>query len=205
MFQMRTVLIQFTVGAEPHFIDQASSHHLQQQHQQQQQQRQRRPSFEIKRESDNEPDNETFAAPAKKVKRLDFGPEVRSLNLPEKKKDELLELDDRTRMLRIVNAFSEEQVDRYELFRRSCFPRQQIKRLMQQVGNTQVNNQVVIAMAGVAKVFVGELVEEGLRVAEERKYEGALLPSHIREAVRRLSNVEGSNCFDKCRKRRRPF
>lgn len=108
-------------------------------------------------------------------------------------------------MLRIVNAFSEEQVDRYELFRRSCFPRNQIKRLMQQVGNTQVNNQVVIAMAGVAKVFVGELVEEALKVAEQRNYEGALLPSHIREAVRRLGNVEGSNCFDKQRKRRRPF
>ena len=66
-------------------------------------------------------------------------------------------------MLRIVNAFSEEQVDRYELFRRSCFPRNQIKRLMQQVSNTQVNQQVCIAMAGVAKVFVGELVEEALK------------------------------------------
>ena len=69
-------------------------------------------------------------------------------------------------MLRIVNAFSEEQVDRYELFRRSCFPRNQIKRLMQQVSNTQVNQQVCIAMAGVAKVFVGELVEEALKAME---------------------------------------
>ena len=68
-------------------------------------------------------------------------------------------------MLRIVNAFTEEQVDRYEIFRRSCFPRNQIKRLMQQVSGTIVNQQVCIAMAGVAKVFVGELVEEALKVA----------------------------------------
>lgn len=76
---------------------------------------------------------------------------------------------------------------------------------MQQVSNTQVNQQVCIAMSGVAKVFVGELVEEALKVAEQRNHEGALLPSHIREAVRRLSQVEGSNCFDRARKRKRPF
>ena len=54
---------------------------------------------------------------------------------------------------------------RYELFRRSCFPRNQIKRLMQQVSGQAVNQQVCIAMSGVAKVFVGELVEEALKVA----------------------------------------
>ena len=53
---------------------------------------------------------------------------------------------------------------------------------MQQVSNTVVNQQVCIAMAGVAKVFVGELVEEALKVAEQRNNQGPLLPSHIREA-----------------------
>ena len=63
------VLIHFTVNAEPHYIDQASSHHHPQHHHQQQQQqqlhhqRQRRPSFEIKRESDAEPDSEPLSAP----------------------------------------------------------------------------------------------------------------------------------------------
>jgi transcription initiation factor TFIID subunit 11 len=139
------------------------------------------------------------------IKRLCFQDEIRNLELPDKKKEELIEYDERTRMLRIVNAFTEEQVDRYEIFRRSCFPRNQIKRLMQQVSGTIVNQQVCIAMAGVAKVFVGELVEEALKVAEQRKDEGALLPSHIREAVRRLGEVEGSNCYDSKRKRKRLF
>ena len=39
----------------------------------------------------------------------------------------------------------------------------------------------------------------------QRGHEGALLPFHIREAVRRLSEVEGSNCFDFKRKRKRLF
>ena len=122
------------------------------------------------------------------LKRLDFSQEIRNADLPDKRKEELLEFDDRirdqrtklmfsivslykslspkrTRMLRIVNAFTDEQVDRYELFRRSCFPRNQIKRLMQQVSGQAVNQQVCIAMSGVAKVFVGELVEEALKVA----------------------------------------
>lgn len=139
------------------------------------------------------------------LKRLDFSQEIRNADLPDKRKEELLEFDDRTRMLRIVNAFTDEQVDRYELFRRSCFPRNQIKRLMQQVSGQAVNQQVCIAMSGVAKVFVGELVEEALKVAAQRGHEGALLPFHIREAVRRLSEVEGSNCFDFKRKRKRLF
>jgi len=76
---------------------------------------------------------------------------------------------------------------------------------MQQVSGQAVNQQVCIAMSGVAKVFVGELVEEALKVAAQRGHEGALLPFHIREAVRRLSEVEGSNCFDFKRKRKRLF
>ena len=40
-----------------------------------------------------------------------------------------------------------------------------MKRLMQSVSGLVVNQQVCIAMSGVAKVFVGELVEEALKVA----------------------------------------
>ena len=46
------------------------------------------------------------------LKRLDFSQEIRNADLPDKRKEELLEFDDRTRMLRIVNAFTDEQVDR---------------------------------------------------------------------------------------------
>ena len=46
------------------------------------------------------------------LKRLDFSQDIRNADLPDKRKEELLEFDDRTRMLRIVNAFTDEQVDR---------------------------------------------------------------------------------------------
>lgn len=48
------------------------------------------------------------------------------------------------------------------------------------------NEKAVIALASVAKSFVGELVEGARVVAEERGERGSLLPSHVHAAFQRL-------------------
>lgn len=63
----------------------------------------------------------------------------------------------------LVASFTEEQHNRYEMYRRAAFPKSIVKRLIQNVAGpgSSVPQNVVIAMSGIAKVFVGESVELG--------------------------------------------
>jgi len=94
---------------------------------------------------------------------------------------------ERRKLQLLVSAFNEEQLNRYEMYRRASFPKAAIKRLMQNVtGGISVPPNVVIAMAGIAKVFVGELSEEALDVMDKWGHTGPIQPRHLREAARRL-------------------
>eukprot|EP00850_Spirogloea_muscicola_P008287 SM000044S15934 [mRNA] locus=s44:157888:158803:+ [translate_table: standard] len=106
---------------------------------------------------------------------------------------------DPARMQAVLSKFTPEQMNRYECFRRSGFQRANMKRLVQAVAGTNVNLQVAIVMSGIAKMFVGELVETGRIVMSERGESGPIRPCHIREAYRRL------RCSGKMPARGRPF
>lgn len=85
-----------------------------------------------------------------------------------------------------VLQMNEADQQRYETFRSSNFPKSAIKKLISTIIGQAVNPNIVIGIAGLSKVFIGEMVEEAKKVQKELNDEGPLLPSHIHEAHRRL-------------------
>ncbi|KAM0946009.1 putative transcription factor Hap3/NF-YB family [Dioscorea sansibarensis] len=99
--------------------------------------------------------------------------------------------DKMARMQSILAQFTEDQMSRYESFRRSGFQKSNMKRLLASiVGSQKISVPMTIVVSGIAKMFVGELIETARIVMTERGDMGPIRPCHIREAYRRL-RLEG--------------
>ncbi|CAG8538141.1 5113_t:CDS:10 [Paraglomus occultum] len=97
----------------------------------------------------------------------------------------------------LLDNFSEEQLQRYEVFRRSALNRANVKRLVSQVLNQPCSQTLGFVVAGFTKVFVGEIIELARRVQSELGESGPLTPEHLREAHRRYKKEAGhTNALD---------
>lgn len=98
----------------------------------------------------------------------------------------------------VLAQLTPDQMNRYESFRRAGFQKANMRRVLQSIAGCPISIPMTIVMSGIAKMFVGELVETGRMVMTERNERGPIRPCHIREAYRRLK-LEG-----KVPKRSRP-
>lgn len=87
---------------------------------------------------------------------------------------------------RMMQALDTAQANRYEAFKRSSLKKPNMKRLVQCIIGQVPNVHVTIAMCGITKLFVCELVETARMIAYRRGHSGPLLPSHIHHAYQVL-------------------
>mmetsp|Transcript_1600 Transcript_1600/g.2646 ORF Transcript_1600/g.2646 Transcript_1600/m.2646 type:complete len:193 (+) Transcript_1600:103-681(+) len=100
------------------------------------------------------------------------------------------EIERRTKYIkRELDSMDEEQLTRFEFFVRSHFSRKAVKDVLTNSlhGRYAINDEVAIIAGGLAKLFVGEIMEIAMDVLRERGDEEAgVLPEHLEEAYRRL-------------------
>lgn len=80
------------------------------------------------------------------------------------------------------------QLRRYEQYRRSDLKNAKVKKVLVALNPLlqKASEQYVIAVKGLAKLFVGDVVESANEVKRSRGEKGPLQPKHLREAYRQL-------------------
>ncbi|KAF3534671.1 hypothetical protein DY000_02041250 [Brassica cretica] len=93
------------------------------------------------------------------------------------------------KMHAVISQFTEDQMSRYECFRRSTLHKSNMKKLLESItGIKNMNNDDprLSVISGIAKMFVGEPVETARLIMVKRNEAGHIRPCHIRESYRRL-------------------
>lgn len=89
----------------------------------------------------------------------------------------------------LIANFSVEQLDRYSAFRRSKFTRQVVKNVIAEVTGKVPTDPIAVAVAGLAKMFIGEIVEEALELRDAlHEQNKPVQPHHIKSAFINLKN-----------------
>eukprot|EP01125_Pyxidicula_operculata_P000735 TRINITY_DN10687_c0_g1_i1.p1 TRINITY_DN10687_c0_g1~~TRINITY_DN10687_c0_g1_i1.p1 ORF type:complete len:252 (-),score=72.27 TRINITY_DN10687_c0_g1_i1:171-926(-) len=101
---------------------------------------------------------------------------------------------------KIIKQFTPEQTERFGAYKRSAFTKGAIKKYMNIVSGCKVNHNTVIVMAGITKIFVGEIIEAAKEIMDEYGETGPIRPEHLREAYQRVK-VEGKMLYSKKQKR----
>jgi len=106
------------------------------------------------------------------------------------------ELDEETLATMMYNQellrhMSAKQVEQFEAYRRSGLKAAAVRKLVQHIDH-QINAANAQLVAGIAKVFIGELVAKARSVQESRGQKGSLSPDHLREAYRLYKSETGN-------------
>ncbi|KAJ1938531.1 transcription initiation factor TFIID subunit 11, partial [Linderina macrospora] len=135
------------------------------------------------------PDTTSLAEKLKKRTPLPTGDE--ETEVEEEEEEEILGDDEITlvkqskeEVRELWDQLSEEQQQRYGVYRRTALSKSAVRRLASSVLGQQISPTLSFVIAGFSKVFVGEIVERAVAIQGERGDQGPLTPAHLREAYR---------------------
>ena len=100
---------------------------------------------------------------------------------------------DRARMLELLKTFTPSQMERYECYRRSNLSKPMLRRLFKAATGVTLNPNGLIILAGISKMFVGEMVETARDIMRSKgvnEYE-EIRPEHLREAAAVIDARDG--------------
>ncbi|KAJ9478575.1 Transcription initiation factor TFIID subunit 11 [Pseudozyma hubeiensis] len=81
-------------------------------------------------------------------------------------------------------VMDEDQLDRHMASRRGALNKTSVRKLVNHVLSQSVSQHVAMVVSGVAKIFVGEIIEKAREIQSVRGESGPLRPNHLREAHR---------------------
>ncbi|SPC64096.1 uncharacterized protein UHOD_08296 [Ustilago sp. UG-2017b] len=81
-------------------------------------------------------------------------------------------------------VMDEDQLDRHMASRRGALNKASVRKLVNHVLSQSVSQHVAMVVSGVAKIFVGEIIEQAREIQSSRAEQGPLRPNHLREAHR---------------------
>ncbi|KAJ1020198.1 hypothetical protein NDA16_004477 [Ustilago loliicola] len=81
-------------------------------------------------------------------------------------------------------VMDEDQLDRHMASRRGALNKASVRKLVNHVLSQSVSQHVAMVVSGVAKIFVGEIIEKAREIQSSRGEQGPLRPNHLREAHR---------------------
>lgn len=110
--------------------------------------------------------------------------------------------DDKALLKLLLSSFSTTQMTRYETFRRANLNKNGIKKLANSVLNQSITGNVAVALSGLSKIFVGEVIEKARELrtiqnatkkeestssnSQTEQQESPLRPDELRNAIRIL-------------------
>ncbi|KAG8756196.1 hypothetical protein FRC14_003284 [Serendipita sp. 396] len=105
--------------------------------------------------------------------------------------EQLAESNVKENQFLLLQSMSREQAERFDVFKRSGLNKASIKKVAA-YSDHQMSNGVSQLVAGVGKIFVGELMAKARMVQHQRNETGALTPDHLREAYRLYKQETGN-------------